>query len=388
MFARRRSNPRVRSLALAALSAACLVLLAPAPPARSSGWLWPVDGEVLTTYRNGTDPYAGGQHRGIDIAAPGGTSVRSVAAGEITYAGRLPEYGYCVTLASGRHLISFLHLRSVAVSRGAAVRAGAVIGVVGTTGTRSATAPHLHLGVRLASTGAYVDPLPLLGPRPVAEVPTSEGSPVAKPLAAQPPTAKQRTQAQSRGDARARDNAARERSTKRIREQSNRRAPGDSHSRSGSRSTQRRSRPSQPSTKRVHAPPPGDTIAAVPANAAASSAREGRASRGRAAPPPASSANGPQRLTDSAVAGEDVHDGTIEQAAVPPGPSDRSSLPWKLFALVTGAGLAIVLFWRRRGTGHDTGPLEGDDRVLIERPELGDSPVEEASTVNLRIVGQ
>ena len=46
-------------------------LAAPAPA--SAAWVWPVSGEVITPYRNGTDPYATGQHRGIDIAAPVGT---------------------------------------------------------------------------------------------------------------------------------------------------------------------------------------------------------------------------------------------------------------------------------------------------------------------------
>ena len=45
-----------------------------APPAHAS-WSWPVQGEVITQYRNGADPYAGGQHRGIDIAAAAGTPV-------------------------------------------------------------------------------------------------------------------------------------------------------------------------------------------------------------------------------------------------------------------------------------------------------------------------
>ncbi len=36
----------------------------------AAAWTWPVSGEVITPYRNGTDPYASGQHRGIDIAAP------------------------------------------------------------------------------------------------------------------------------------------------------------------------------------------------------------------------------------------------------------------------------------------------------------------------------
>ncbi|MBJ7355629.1 MAG: hypothetical protein JHC98_12460, partial [Thermoleophilaceae bacterium] len=32
-------------------------------------WPWPLLGEVITPYRNGSDRYAAGQHRGLDIAA-------------------------------------------------------------------------------------------------------------------------------------------------------------------------------------------------------------------------------------------------------------------------------------------------------------------------------
>src|SRR5947199_9592054 len=43
--------------------------------AASGDWTWPVRGQVITPYRTGADPYAAGQHRGIDIASPVGTPV-------------------------------------------------------------------------------------------------------------------------------------------------------------------------------------------------------------------------------------------------------------------------------------------------------------------------
>ena len=58
------------------LAASAVITLSIAPPA-AAAWVWPVTGEVITPYRNGTDPYATGQHRGIDIAAPVGAEVRA-----------------------------------------------------------------------------------------------------------------------------------------------------------------------------------------------------------------------------------------------------------------------------------------------------------------------
>src|SRR5205807_2637938 len=87
-----------------ALTAAAISLLAPClmlpaeAPAAAAGWRWPVDGPVITQYRNGDDPYAGGQHRGIDIAAPVGTPVVAAIGGAITYAGVAGSSGLTVAV--------------------------------------------------------------------------------------------------------------------------------------------------------------------------------------------------------------------------------------------------------------------------------------------------
>ena len=58
----------VLTAAAISLLAPSLLLLAPATArAGAPGWRWPVSGAVITGYRNGDDPYAGGQHRGIDF---------------------------------------------------------------------------------------------------------------------------------------------------------------------------------------------------------------------------------------------------------------------------------------------------------------------------------
>ena len=179
----------MRPLRAALLS--LLLLLVPASSAAARiGWSWPVRGAVITAYRNGSNPYASGQHRGIDIAAPVGTPALSATAGSVTFAGRVGWSGLVVSIrtADGRYDTSYLHLSSIAVRRGQVVRRGGRVGAVGTTGRRSARRPHLHFGVRDAGTRHYHDPLeflpPLAGPR--GEPARPRGGPVPVPADPRP----------------------------------------------------------------------------------------------------------------------------------------------------------------------------------------------------------
>ena len=159
---------------------ACLTCFAPAiallaaPVSAAAGWSWPVPGDVITHYRNGTDPYAGGQHRGVDIAAGAGTPVVAAAGGTVRFAGVAGSSGLTVSVrtADGRYDVSYLHLSAAGVRQGDAISVGDRLGTVGTSGSRSAARPHLHFGVREAGTRhAYVDPLTLLGPPPASPPP-------------------------------------------------------------------------------------------------------------------------------------------------------------------------------------------------------------------------
>ena len=166
-------------------------LLFPASSPADPGWTWPVEGEVITPYRNGADPYAGGQHRGVDIAAPAGAAVRAASAGTVTFSGTAGSSGLTVAVrtADGRFDTSYLHLSAVSVGKGDRVAAGARLGAVGTSGRRSVPAPHLHFGVREAgSRHAYRDPLTLLPPAgaPVREAPRGVPVPVPAPVRAAP----------------------------------------------------------------------------------------------------------------------------------------------------------------------------------------------------------
>ncbi|MEA2378011.1 MAG: hypothetical protein QOD13_1918, partial [Thermoleophilaceae bacterium] len=168
----------------ALVTAATLVaVLLTAAPARAD-WVWPVRGEVITPYRNGDDPYASGQHRGIDIAADVGTPVVAAAGGEIRFAGPAGASGLTVSVRidGGRYDTSYLHLSSTAVRKGERVAAGDRLGAVGTTGVRSAEQPHLHFGVAYA----YHDPLALLPPAAAPERPRETPSPSPAPVPVTP----------------------------------------------------------------------------------------------------------------------------------------------------------------------------------------------------------
>ncbi len=159
--------------------AALLVL----PPPARAGWDWPVQGEVITPYRNGDDPYAAGQHRGIDIATEVGQPVVAATRGAVTFAGTAGSSGLTVAVrtSDGRFDTSYLHLSAISVRRGDAVDQGQRLGAAGTSGHRSAERPHLHFGVREAgSDHAYRDPLGFLPPLspPPAEPEPPRGAPV------------------------------------------------------------------------------------------------------------------------------------------------------------------------------------------------------------------
>jgi hypothetical protein len=176
---------------ICALAATLQLLSANALADPGGGWTWPVRGPVLTAYRNGDDPYAAGQHRGVDIGAPVGSRVVAAVGGTVTFAGVAGSSGLTVSerTADGRFDLSYLHLSATSVRRGETLAAGAALGSVGTSGHRSAEAPHLHFGVRDAGRrSAYRDPLDFLAPPPAGGAPDPAPAPVpvADPVSAEP----------------------------------------------------------------------------------------------------------------------------------------------------------------------------------------------------------
>ncbi len=179
-----------RLLRLLIFFLALAAFFAPATSAYAA-WVWPVAGKVITPYRNGTDPYATGQHRGIDIAAPVRTPVVAAAGGDVRFAGTAGSSGLTISIRTADgYDTSYLHLSSLSIRAGAHVSTGQRIGAVGVTGVRSATAPHLHFGVRDAGTRHdYHDPLAFLPPPPAPHAPPAPSPAPAPAPAPAPPAA-------------------------------------------------------------------------------------------------------------------------------------------------------------------------------------------------------
>ncbi len=165
-----------------------LVLSALALPASAGAWSWPASGAVLRPFNFGSDPYAGGEHRGIDIGGSAGEQVHAAAGGTVTFAGKVPKSGLVVTVTtSDGYAVTLTHLGTATVSRGATVVDGQVVGTIGPSGDPEVPQPYVHLGVRTASDDqGYLDPLRFL-PLRAAPAPEPTPAPVPSPVPAPVP---------------------------------------------------------------------------------------------------------------------------------------------------------------------------------------------------------
>ena len=177
---------RLTKVSLVVAAAAALA------PGAASAWTWPVEGPVLRPFSLGSDPYAGGQHRVIDIGAASGNSVAAPTSGTVTFAGTVPTSGKSVTIRTADGLnVTLTHLGSIGVARNAAVVEGQPVGTVGPSGTVDLDVPYLSLGVRVTSNpNGYLDPLGFL-PAPPAAAPGPVLAPLPEPtpVRVEPPVA-------------------------------------------------------------------------------------------------------------------------------------------------------------------------------------------------------
>lgn len=95
-------------------------------------------------------------HGGVDFRAAAGTAVLAPAAGRVVLASRLQVRGNAIVLDHGLGVYSlYAHLAAFRVQKGAAVKAGQVIGLSGNTGL--STGAHLHWELHVS--GPAVDPV-------------------------------------------------------------------------------------------------------------------------------------------------------------------------------------------------------------------------------------
>ncbi|SFO86721.1 M23 family metallopeptidase [Qipengyuania nanhaisediminis] len=98
-------------------------------------------------------------HKGVDLAAPTGTPIYATADGVVSKAERFSSYGKFVSIEHGARIQTrYAHMSRIAVSDGARVKKGDLLGYVGSTGR--STGPHLHYEVRI--DGEAVNPVPYM----------------------------------------------------------------------------------------------------------------------------------------------------------------------------------------------------------------------------------
>jgi murein DD-endopeptidase MepM/ murein hydrolase activator NlpD len=98
-------------------------------------------------------------HDGVDFGAVQGTPIRTAAGGTVVSAAVRGGYGNATIVNHGNGLATlYAHQSEMFVIAGSVVKAGQVIGAVGSTGF--STGPHLHFEVRVQ--GVPVDPLSYL----------------------------------------------------------------------------------------------------------------------------------------------------------------------------------------------------------------------------------
>jgi murein DD-endopeptidase MepM/ murein hydrolase activator NlpD len=114
-------------------------------------------------------------HKGVDLAAPHGSSILAAESGTVITVSNTCTHDYPKTVStkcscgggygnyimishSGGLVTLYAHCATINVSQGQTVKAGQVIGTVGSTGY--STGNHLHFGTIL--NGTYVNPLPYI----------------------------------------------------------------------------------------------------------------------------------------------------------------------------------------------------------------------------------
>ncbi|TCC34403.1 murein hydrolase activator EnvC family protein [Kribbella speibonae] len=161
------------------MNLALLPLAAPPPPPAAAAWPLQPRPEIVRGFEPPTKPWLPA-HRGVDLAGRPGQPVLAATPGTITYAGALAGRGV-ITITTGPRRTTYEPVVP-AVSVGATVTTGAVIGRLSAAGSHCLPRSCLHWG--LLQGKQYLNPLSLLPNRPVRLLPLTEGQ--TQPTAAAP----------------------------------------------------------------------------------------------------------------------------------------------------------------------------------------------------------
>jgi murein DD-endopeptidase MepM/ murein hydrolase activator NlpD len=125
--------------------------------ARGPRWVRPSGAGVVSGY----GMRWGRMHKGIDFGAHYGSPIRAIGDGVVVGAGYLGDEGGYGQITIIRHpgglYSAYAHQSRMAVHAGEHVKAGEVIGYVGSTG--HSTGPHLHFEIRHSAHGGQINPL-------------------------------------------------------------------------------------------------------------------------------------------------------------------------------------------------------------------------------------
>ena len=114
----------------------------------------PVSG-VITSRFGANESIRDHTHKGIDIGAPNGTSIKAAADGTVTYSGWMGGYGNLIIITHENGIQTYYgHCSKLYASKGEEVEAGDVIAAVGSTGY--STGNHLHFEIR--KNGSQINP--------------------------------------------------------------------------------------------------------------------------------------------------------------------------------------------------------------------------------------
>jgi murein DD-endopeptidase MepM/ murein hydrolase activator NlpD len=144
-----------------------LYISPPESDVQASEFMWPIDGRIISPFGRRQS----GWHAGMDIKAEMGTPILAAAPGVVISSGQERAYGRIIRIEHENGFITvYAHNLENLVEIGDRVSGGTIIGTVGRSGR--ASAPHLHFEVRYQ--GIVYNPLHMLPPRDVIEMPAGE----------------------------------------------------------------------------------------------------------------------------------------------------------------------------------------------------------------------